>query len=439
MIIDKITLKDLSIFSQSKDGVFDLINFTETNWGRESLIKMIHQPAKNYNDLIERQALISHLCSTTDFWPKSLSNGTFVMVDSFFDAKDLSLNTPTGFNALLSDNFQKLFNKKAYNLTQFSISHLIDFIKACYHFVDFLEDNYLPNLLLSILRKIKNELDGNKLFKLISNIDHSISFHQLTTLQLKIKRQLKNPIFRLLEIVGELDAYNSLAVATQKHNWTFPKIVNEEDIRFEVKNLFHPLLKQPVTYDLKLQNKQHLLLLTGANMSGKTTLMRAVGIAVLLAHIGMGIPTQNCTLSFFSGIITNMHVEDNIQLGESYFFAEVKRMKETAEKMKKSPNQLVLMDELFKGTNVHDAMQCTKSVAEKLLFQNQHLIILSTHLYEVAESMIEQPEFQFKYFEIQSSGESQFAFTYQLKNGISKDKIGFSILEKMGVLELLNK
>lgn len=439
MIIDKITLKDLSIFSQSKDGVFDLINFTETNWGRESLIKMIHHPAKNYKDLIERQALISHLCSTSDFWPKALSNGTLVMVHSFFDSKDSALNSPSGFNALLSDNFQKLLNKKAYNLTQFSISHLIDFIKSCFHFVDYLSNKLLPNLLKSLLEKIDEELKGNILFQQILHIENPISYHKLTTLQLQVKRQLKNPIFRLLAIVGDLDAYHSLAVATRKNNWNFPKLIEQNEITFEINSLFHPLLKHPVTYDLSLHQKQHLLLLTGANMSGKTTLMRAVGIAVLLAHIGMGVPAKNCKLSFLAGIITNMHVEDNIQLGESYFFAEVKRMKETAEKMRAQPNQLVLMDELFKGTNVHDAMQCTKSIAEKLLLQNQHLIILSTHLYEVAESMKQHSEFQFKFFEIQNSIDGQFSFTYQLIDGISKDKIGFSILEKMGVLELLNK
>src|ERR1700742_2411592 len=113
--------------------------------------------------------------------------------------------------------------------------------------------------------------------------------------------------------------------------------------------------------------------------------MRSLGVGALLAHLGMGVPAVALRTSFLQGVITNMQVEDNILRGESYFFAEVQRMKQTAEKLSQHEPHLVLMDELFKGTNVHDAYECTKAVIEGLLHHPNHLMILSTHLYEVAQ------------------------------------------------------
>ena len=143
---------------------------------------------------------------------------------------------------------------------------------------------------------------------------------------------------------------------------------------------------------------QFFLLLTGANMSGKTTFMRALGVAALLAHLGMGVPAKAMEISFLQGIITNMHVEDNLLLGESYFFAEVKRMKSTAQKISGEEPHLVLMDELFKGTNVHDAYECTSAVVEGLLGHKNHIMILSTHIHEVAHHFEKRTELLFFYF-----------------------------------------
>jgi DNA mismatch repair ATPase MutS len=133
-----------------------------------------------------------------------------------------------------------------------------------------------------------------------------------------------------------------------------------------------------------------------------------------------------------------MHVEDDILKGESYFFAEVQRMKLTAEKLLHKEPHMVLMDELFKGTNVHDAYECTNAVIEGLLNRPDHLMILSTHLYEVAQQVSGRKEIQFAHFITETSGDN-FNFTYQLKEGISNDRIGYRILQKQGVIELLKR
>ena len=132
-----------------------------------------------------------------------------------------------------------------------------------------------------------------------------------------------------------------------------------------------------------------------------------------------------------------MHVEDDLLKGESYFLAEVKRMKMTAQKLQKQEPHLVLMDELFKGTNVHDAYECTKAVIEGLLNRPDHLMVLSTHLYEVARHFEARKDILFNYFVTNMADDKSYNFEYELRNGISNDRIGYRILKKEGVLDLL--
>src|SRR6185437_12853234 len=219
----------------------------------------------------------------------------------------------------------------------------------------------------------------------------------------------------------------SMAKATTEHKWVFPELLPMRPVCFEASGLSHPLLQHPITYDISFDNSRNFLLLTGANMSGKTTFMKSLGVGALLAHLGMGVPARSLRISFLYGVITNMQVEDDIVRGESYFFAEVQRMKQTAQKLVQSQPHLVLMDELFKGTNVHDAYECTRAVVEGLLQRPSHLMLLSTHLYEVAQHFSDRKEILFAYFVTKMLDDNTYYFTYELKNGISNDRIGYRI------------
>ncbi|MEO6833639.1 MAG: DNA mismatch repair protein MutS, partial [Chitinophagaceae bacterium] len=99
----------------------------------------------------------------------------------------------------------------------------------------------------------------------------------------------------------------------------------------------------------------------------------------------------------------------------------------------------VLMDELFKGTNVHDAYECTSAVVEGLLGHKNHIMILSTHIHEVAHHFEKRSELLFSYFVTTMGADGSFQFTYQLKEGISNDRIGYRILVQEGVIELLQQ
>ncbi|MCB0742218.1 MAG: DNA mismatch repair protein MutS, partial [Chitinophagaceae bacterium] len=131
-------------------------------------------------------------------------------------------------------------------------------------------------------------------------------------------------------------------------------------------------------------------------------------------------------------------VVDNIAKGESFFYNEVQRIKNTIEKINDGKKWLVLIDELFKGTNVQDAMKCSLAVIKGLLKIKNSLFILSTHLYEIGNELQTFPHISFRYFETDVKNE-QLEFSYQLKEGISKDRIGYVILKREKVVEMLDK
>jgi DNA mismatch repair ATPase MutS len=435
---DKTTLKDLSIFtSDGSGGVFDLIDRTVTQAGREMLRKHIYHPPDTIESLLEVQDTIKFWAAHYDLWPKNILNGTIVMLDTYFESADRISAPPSGISLLLSSFFQKMFNKQEYFFIQFSLSHLLDLFKGCKELVDITNDAVVPVLLNRELALIKDELQ-HELVDTILGITKQTSYNQLLQINYKARRELKNRVYRLVQSYARLDAWRSMALASNEHGWNFPELFSANPVCFQAQGLYHPLLVNPVAYDIAFENDHNFLLLTGANMSGKTTFMRALGVGALLAHLGMGVPAKKLRTSFLQGVITNMQVEDNILRGESYFFAEVQRMKQTAEKLMQRQPHLVLMDELFKGTNVHDAYECTKAVLDGLLKHPNHLMILSTHLYEVAQQFSGNNEIIFECFVTKMSGNGGYEFTYELEKGISNDRIGYRILQNAGVIDLLN-
>jgi DNA mismatch repair ATPase MutS len=436
---DKTTLKDLSFFTaDGSGGVFALIDRTTTQVGRDRLRMHLQRPADNYDRLIEVQQTVKYWVDNDNLWPTGILNGTIVMLEKFFDSADMATAPPSGVMLLLNNFFQKVLNKRDYFFTQFSLSHLSDFLKGCTALAAIATTPGLPTLLHRELLAIKDELN-HRLTADIMAVNKQTKFPVLAQLGYQARREMKGTIERLIASYARLDAWRAMAKATVEHGWVFPDLQPASPVCLDTRGLKHPLLQKPVAYDLKLNYNQNFLVLTGANMSGKTTFMRALGVGALLAHLGMGVPAAYMRISFLYGVITNMQVEDNIHRGESYFFAEVQRMKQTAEKLLQPQPQLALMDELFKGTNVHDAYECTKAVMDGLMNHPNHLMILSTHLYEVAQQFSTTADVQLAYFVTATDASGAYEFTYELRQGISNDRIGYRILQKEGVIDLLNR
>jgi DNA mismatch repair ATPase MutS len=253
-----------------------------------------------------------------------------------------------------------------------------------------------------------------------------------------LRGNFRTNTLELIDIYSRLDAWYSMAVAVKTYNLCFPVFIDQERPGIDAKGLYHILLQKPVAYDMQMDPEHNFLFLTGANMAGKSTLIKALGSAVFLAHIGMGVPATKMQLTLFDGLLSNINVEDNIAKGESYFFNEVQRVKNTVEKINDGKKWLVLIDELFKGTNVQDAMKCSLTVIKGLIKIQNSLFILSTHLYEIGDELKGFANIAFRYFETNVKDE-QLEFSYQLREGISNDRIGYVILKREKVVDMLEK
>lgn len=436
MILDKTTLHDLSFLS-GEHSVFSLINKCTTQAGTDALRKQVQSPPATYARLQEQQDAVKFWIRYSDKWTDKVSNGTLVMIEKFYESADGVAGRSNPLTLMINSLIQRVFNRNAYSFVRFSVSHLIDFLQGCDELVQ-LQQYDPPAAINTELEAFKETLSLPLCQALTKTTPDAPQAHMME-LSYRSRREIKHVVYQLIERYARLDALQSMAVATKEQGWEMPALLPSAALHYEAQQLYHPLLKKPVAYDIAFSKEKNFLFLTGANMSGKSTLIRAMGVGALLAHVGMGVPAGSMRISFLEGIITNMQVEDNIFLGESYFFAEVQRMKLTAQKLNKNRYHLVLMDELFKGTNVHDAYECSRAVVEGLLQQEDNLMALSTHLNELSENLKEKPNVWFRYCYTRITEEGNYEFTYQLKEGVSKDRIGYLVLKNEGVLKLLQK
>ncbi len=159
-----------------------------------------------------------------------------------------------------------------------------------------------------------------------------------------------------LSAVGEYEALISLGAYAYEHpDDGFPSFVEEGPARFEATSLGHPLVPaaRMVRNDVRLTSEVRLLIVSGSNMSGKSTLLRTVGVNVVLAMAGAPVRAAALTMTPLS-VGATLHVHDSLQAGRSRFFAEISRIRQIADLADRPPPPLFLLDELFQGTNSHD-------------------------------------------------------------------------------------
>jgi DNA mismatch repair ATPase MutS len=437
MQIDKITFNDISVFHQEEEfSIFHKLNFTKTIGGKEWLRRFFTEPHHDLKRIIGTQNIIKTLLKHLDEWPPEITNGTIIMMDKFLDYNlDPVPSDPKTVNSIA----YKLLHAHDYSMLKYSVKHFADFFRGVRKIQQFLSTTELPGNLGFYMERIRKILEEPPLRMLSQTAaDEKLTIQQNLYYAHYLRNQYRSDCMELIDIYSRLEAWYSMATAVKTFNLQFPQFSESDDPYFAAEGLYHVLIQNPVAYNLVLQPKENFLFLTGANMAGKSTMIKAVGSSVFLAHIGMGVPAKSMKLTLFDGLLSNINVADNIAKGESYFFNEVQRIKNTIYKINDGKKWLVLIDELFKGTNVQDAMKCSLTVIKGLMKIKGSLFILSTHLYEIGEELKPHPNISFRYFET-NVADDQLSFSYQLKEGISNDRIGYVILRREKVVEMLEK
>lgn len=436
MLVDKTTLADLNIFhSEEEQSVFHHLNHTQTNDGRDYLRQLLSAPLKNLEDIRDTQHTIQCLMDVADQWPGTVSNGAVMVMEKFYETPiDHFPRNPDYLRSL----YFKLFYRADYSLIRFTVEHAIDFTRGLSAVVDLLKEQRLSRQLGVTVTRMEMLLNKPTLQELMFADKKTLSPVQVMEYGGFIRFHFKSQCQELIDLFSKLDAYHSVAITAKEKKYTFPEVINQEQPFLLSKGLYHPLLPTPVSYNIELNVAKNFLFLTGANMAGKSTFIKSVGVAVYLAHLGFPVPAESMQISLLDGLLSNIQVVDNIMKGESFFFNEVQRIRNTIEKISDGKKWMILIDELFKGTNQQDAVKCSTTVIEGLRKMHSSLFILSTHLYEIGEDLKRYQNIQFYYFET-SVQDDQLLFSYQLKEGVSNDRIGYLILRREGVVDLLNK
>ena len=245
----------------------------------------------------------------------------------------------------------------------------------------------------------------------------------------------KAAIERLLQLTYELDALVAMADTVGEHDLVLPTI-DTGAVSLQAEGLVHPFLTDPVANPLHMDQSRRVLFLTGPNMAGKTTYLRAAATAVYLAHLGMGVPANSFRFVPAQRLVTSISVSDNLN-GVSYFRAEALRVKAVAKAVADGYRVVAIMDEPFKGTNVKDAFDASLAILQRFATSRDCLFVVSSHLIELSEQLSDAPQVSYRYFEAQEQTD-RLRFDYVLHEGVSDQRLGMRVLSEEGVFDLLD-
>ena len=234
------------------------------------------------------------------------------------------------------------------------------------------------------------------------------------------------------DIIAETEVLNSLANFSYNNpEATFPEIRNSDSI-FKADSLGHPLIQKEKRVDNKVDIRTPgFSIITGANMAGKSTYLRTIGVNLTLGMIGAPVCGKGIIIRPIQ-LYTSIRTDDSLQKNESYFYSELKRLKLIIDELKKGTRLFIILDEILRGTNSKDKHAGSEALLKQLIDLNASGII-ATH--DVALGILEQSFPQHiinRCFEVDING-SELSFDYKLRDGVSKNMNATILMREMGI------
>ncbi len=416
----------ISELEQKKNRVLKLIRiFQEREIDLEQKGKLDFNFLENYD-------------ATKKLIPKWLFYKTFLFLIWFSFPILFLLNLPNFLmsgiiiNTILFYVFKKK-NEKLYKQI-FKISSSISPISKL--------SNFLIGFKYSKINSKLSKKESKKIFKILENI-----FNKLTVQNSPLIHYLLNSLF--LWDLWQLESYQNWRKKFQEHLSDLSKVLKEIDSILSLANfkflnpdyefpnvsetqksisadsISHPLIPKQnrVSNPLKISKLGDSLIITGSNMSGKTTYLRTIGLNFLLANIGSVVAAKDLKLPPIE-ILTSIKNEDSLEEGISFFYSEVKRIGEILKISKSNIPKLILLDELLKGTNTRERLIASKTILIELAKTNS-FIYITTHDIDLAKKTTKQ---RLAYFQ-EKVENKQMSFDYKIQDGIIKSTNALKILE----------
>lgn len=466
-----IYLKDLDILG--KNSLYQLLNIAITKGGKKKLVKRLSN--NNIKNLEEEQEAIKELANNINFcidYQVNLSNYKDLDIDLSNNFKELSekiiprktdlilgltltlvtiLALILGLSKIININYFYLifitnfginyFYAYVFNKELDKLNKIIKTYGKTYNLFKSIQSNDFTSKKLSSIKNdiIKNEMIIKELEKfdnlnnLRNNLISNFIFNGITNLNIFIlyffSKYISNNLSKLKQNINdieELEAIISLAgLGIIKENITLP--TKNQTVELKFSNIHHPLLDEKKCVTNNFDTKSGVNIITGSNMGGKTSFLRTIGINIILMNAGGYVCASSFNSSYFK-IFTSMRVNDDIERGISTFYGELLRIKEMVEYLDKG-NMLVLIDEIFKGTNYEDRIYGALEVIKKLN-NNNTITFLTTHDFELCDAKNIKNYHVKEYYE-----DDKICFDYKIREGKCNSTNAKYLMKKLNIID----
>lgn len=420
---DEQTIKDLGIFGKRDgDGIYDIYNQVHTRGGEALLEELFRNPLADKDAINRRSAIIEGFARL---------NLPFPYNASLFDMAEKYLANGAE-NEKNKNNRATLGEKEIQN----GVSAIIELIRLTKTFIGQQVLSDIPAYTAE--REAVTHLLADAVFDpvLKDPSKEKLSYGAVTAFDALFRISERQKIGRLLQHVYYLDVYMSVAQTARERKFVFPKALDKHLCHLKIEQVYHPALNKPVGNDISMNASKNVIFLTGANMAGKSTFLRALSTALYVAHVGFPVAAKSMEFSVMDGLYTTINLPDNLGIGASHFYAEVLRVKKMAMELSTGKSFFILFDELFRGTNVKDAHEATVAVMEGFAMRRKSMFIVSSHIVEAGADLQQRSNIDYLYLPTRMN-QHMPEYTYTLEKGITDDRHGMIIIRNEGILDIL--
>jgi len=434
---DKQTKQDLNLFSKSKGdlSVFDFYNRTKTKGGLLKLENLMESPSCDLNEINQRIETIRFICDHQVKY--NFDKDALDFIEHY-----LNQNTDILRSNLIDSSLTWVKNQIKPSNEYYIITRGVEYVKTYIQGLSVLVNGFnqadVPVFFTKLVQAV-GEFEALPRIKKILNSKHDqFSTLELSHLDNLIRSNEKGRVLELLRLTYQLDAYMSVAETAGEKSLAFPEYIESEAPCLKIEGFYHPFLEAPVANDIETGSHQNLCFVSGANMAGKSTFLKSIGLCLYLAHVGFPVPAKSMTCSVFKGLYSTINISDDIEKGHSHYYSEVKRVKDIALKIREYKKVFVIFDELFRGTNVKDAYDATLLVTSGFVKIKTSLFFISTHIVEVGHELEKLDGTCFKCFSSRLE-EGKPKYDYKLEEGISAERLGLTIVENEKIMEIIEE
>ena len=476
---------DLDLFGDK--SFFQSLNRTVTAQGKKLLAEWFMNPADKKEDVLSRQEAITELSNRQDLFQhfytlgkiNKENNKSIEILDKIRQDFDQSIASPVwkiltwivpaiwviliGCNSfgLIQEKWIGIYsivaivvaywNSKQVMQLYNSVDKMENILKTYSSLIEVIENEEFTS---SELKKISEKLKNNNrkaseslktLSRHIGALNQRFSLagailnilfmrdtrHSIALV--KWKERHHNDIVGWIEALAEIDAYLSMGNYAFNHpDYIYPE-VSDNYFVMEGKALGHPLINRDVCVRNKIDipKSPWFLIITGANMAGKSTYLRTVGINYLMACTGLPVCAEKM-IFYPAHLVTSLRTSDSLASNESYFFAELKRLKMIIDRLQKGERLFIILDEILKGTNSADKQKGSMALMKQLV-KLQSCGIIATHDL-VLGSLEEEFPNEIKNYRFEADiTDNELTFSYQLREGVAQNMNACFLMRKMGI------